>query len=228
MLRFFPNGILRMGREAQSFDTHIVVGNWIDSPLNIALVIVESFVLLFILKDILNICVSMGPCIQRWKPLVALEHNIHQSKLRDHIALCILPVSVMILQWSGLWGVSYLKILGGIAAYYVIKRLIYVLVPHRKVGSEQWRSCRNAATLFFILLTILWLFSVGFFLIINIPIEIKRWILGVEAGFCILLSFIRQREILSSQCGAFLSFLYLCALEIVPMAGLVCVILFVS
>ena len=200
MLRFFPNGILRMGREAQSFDTHIVVGNWIDSPLNIALVIVESFVLLFILKDILNICVSMGPCIQRWKPLVALEHNIHQSKLRDHIALCILPVSVMILQWSGLWGVSYLKILGGIAAYYVIKRLIYVLVPHRKVGSEQWRSCRNAATLFLV----------------------------VEAGFCILLSFIRQREILSSQCGAFLSFLYLCALEVVHMAGLVCVILFVS
>ena len=216
-----------MSREAPSLDAQTVT-NWGDSPLNMALIIVESFVLLFILKDLLQLCASLGPCIQRWKPLVSMEHNIHQAKLRDHVAVCVLPASVMILQWSGLWRGSYFVIVGGIAAYYIFKRIVYAVIPHRKVGSEMWRSCRNSAALFFIMLTILWLLSIGIFLIANFPIEIKKWILGAEAGFCILLRFIRQREIWSSQCGAFLSFLYLCALEIVPMAGLVCVILFVS
>lgn len=227
MPRFFPNGILRMSREAPPLDAQLAA-SWIENPLNMGLILVEAFVFLFILKDLLQVCISLGPCMQRWKPLVSMEHNIHQAKLRDHVAICVLPASIMILQWSGLWRCSYVVIVGGIAAYYIIKRLIYAVIPHRKVGSEPWRSCRNSSTLFFILLTILWLFSVGFFLIVSFPIEVKKWILVVEAVFCILLSFIRQREILSSQCGAFLSFLYLCALEIVPMAGLVCVILFVS
>ena len=74
---------------------------------------------------------------------------------------------------------------------------------------------------------VLWLLTVGAMVVLGLPQDVVRWVLVGELALCMGLTFIRQTEILASQCGVFLSFLYLCALEIIPVTGLVSVLMLV-
>jgi len=69
--------------------------------------------------------------------------------------------------------------------------------------------------------------TVGAMVVLGLPQDVVRWVLVGGWALCMGLTFIRQVEILASQCGVFLSFLYLCALEIIPVTGLVSVLMLV-
>lgn len=225
ILQIFPNGQLCLPSDGSA----VLPGSpaWALQPVNAALIILEAFVVLFTIRDILALCVSMWPCIQRWKPLVSLEHNIQQARMRDKVSFLLLPVLVLVVRGVELRTAPLGWIAAVVLAYYVVRRILYALIPHRKVNSEYWRACMNAASLFSVMLSVLWLLTVGAMVVLGLPQDVVRWVLVGELALCMGLTFIRQAEILASQCGVFLSFLYLCALEIIPATGLVSVLMLV-
>ena len=139
----------------------------------------------------------------------------------------MLPVLILVVRGVELRTAPLGWIAAVVLAYYVVRRILYALIPHRKVNSEYWRACMNAASLFFVMLAVLWLLTVGAMVVLGLPQDVVRWVLVGELALCMGLTFIRQAEILASQCGVFLSFLYLCALEIIPATGLVSVLMLV-
>ena len=139
----------------------------------------------------------------------------------------MLPVLILVVRGVELRTAPLGWIAAVVLAYYVVRRILYALIPHRKVNSEYWRACMNAASLFSVMLAVLWLLTVGAMVVLGLPQDVVRWVLVGELALCMGLTFIRQAEILASQCGVFLSFLYLCALEIIPVTGLVSVLMLV-
>lgn len=159
ILQIFPNGQLCLPSDGGA----VLPGSqvWALQPVNAALIILEAFVVLFTIRDILALCVSMWPCIQRWKPLVSLEHNIQQARMRDKVSFLLMPVLILVVRGVDLRTAPLGWIAAVVLAYYVVRRILYALIPHRKVNSEYWRACMNAASLFSVMLAVLWMLTVG-------------------------------------------------------------------
>ena len=172
ILQIFPNGQLCLPSDGGA----VLHGSqvWALQPVNAALIILEAFVVLFMIRDILALCVSMWPCIQRWKPLVSLEHNIQQARMRDKVSFLLMPVLILVVRGVELRTAPLGWIAAVVLAYYVVRRILYALIPHRKVNSEYWRACMNAASLFSVMLSVLWLLTVGAMVVLGLPQDVVR------------------------------------------------------
>ena len=105
--------------------------------------------------------------------------------------------------------------------YLVAKRLIAELMPLRRITSETRLAVRRALYTYGIVLAFVMLLTVGLWMLVRWNEDAMIWVFAAEAGAILLLSMVREGEILSSTYHPLVSFLYLCALEIVPAAGLV-------
>ena len=223
--QFFPNGLLRLPKSEPAVVLEQVA--WAQQPHIAALIIIEAFLILFFLKDRILFFREVIPCLQRWRALVSLEHNLQQARNRDRLALVMSPVIVLCLQGCQMLNHSLVWITVVLLAWYILRLLLYLLIPHRLVNSEYWSACRNSMNFLLSELACLWLVSIAFCLLFSLPLPARASLLCIEAALCLLFLFVRQFQILSSQCGSFRAFLYLCGLEIIPVVGLVIILVFV-
>ena len=93
--------------------------------------------------------------------------------------------------------------------------LCFALVPKRS-NHDNYFLARRSAFNFFILLVTVQLLTVGICYLAGVPENILRMVLLAEAGFIYLVLIIRRGQILSAYCNPLATFLYLCALEILP------------
>ncbi len=192
------------------------------------IIVLEVLVVLVMLRDIIEVLRVSAPCFQRWRAMVSLEHNIGQSRTRDKVCLCLMPAMIILMLCYNLVVINVWQFLIYLSGLYVVRRVLYATVPHHKVGSEFWGASMNAPNLFVITTIVLWLLSVVVMWAFSASGIVYKVVLWVELGYFFVFSIIRQFQILRSQCGALQAFLYLCALEIIPMAGLVVVIFLVK
>ncbi|MGM9788031.1 MAG: hypothetical protein ACI3ZF_03905 [Candidatus Cryptobacteroides sp.] len=225
LLQTFPNGLLRLPRSEPAVVMELL--DWAHQPHIEALIILEAFLILFFLKDRILLFRELIPCLQRWRALVSLEHNLQQARNRDRLALVMSPAIVLCLQGCGIIRHSLLWIALLLITWYLLRVLLYALVPHRLVNSEYWSACRNSMNFLLSEMAYLWLLSIAVCVLFSLPLPVRAYLLSFEAAACFLILFVRQFQILSSQCGSFRAFLYLCGLEIIPVAGLVLTIVFV-
>ena len=223
LLDYFPNGILRLPRSSQMVAETL---DWAHQPHIELLILLESFLILFFLKDRILLFKELVPCIQRWRALVSLEHNLQQARNRDRMALVMSPVIVLCLQGCQMVNHSLIWITLVLLAYFLLRVLLYLLIPHRLVNQEYWSACRNSENLLLTELAYIWLLSIALSLLFRLSLPLRGIILAFEALACYILLFIRQFQILSYQCGSFRAFLYLCGLEIIPVVGLVFTFIF--
>ncbi len=222
-LQSFPNGILYLPKTAPAMADAASV--WIEQPVHGLLVLAEAVVILFFLRDILFIMPPSLACFQKWQRVVSVEHNIPWARTRDRVALCLFPAYVLMVQWSGIWTVDLWWIAIGLAGYDWLRKILYYLVPHRRVSDEYWQACRNTPVVFSLPLAFLWMVSMMVLLVCGAVESVSGAILLAELACFLMISLVRQAEILSHRVGAFQSFLYLCGLEFVPVTGLVIVVL---
>ena len=185
-----------------------------------ALLIVE-------LADLIRLFPHLLRCISLWKGNLDLEHSVNQARTRNTLALVTaLVLCVFADRWiftnSSVrgslpveWRLAFSA--GQIGGYVVLRMLLYLLTKFRSKTSEYALCLRHSMYNYQIMLTVLMLTSVLFLLVFRAPDSVVSMVLHIEFGLFTLLYLVRYAQILASRCSIFITILYLCALEILPL-----------
>ena len=107
-----------------------------------------------------------------------------------------------------------------LAAYLLLRVIIYLILrPSR--GLEQFRVAHHATYTFFIVMMLLELITAGILSVCRVPDDVMRNVLYLESAVVYLAFLVRKAQILSLSCNPLRTFLYLCALELIPSAALI-------
>lgn len=195
-----------------------------------AILITASVVIgLLSLKSFLRQYPTFLQCISRWKGAFSLQHSLGDARDRDILAIiCLLPFAIIIDKYS-VYDADFLgsvpellripSIFGGAILLAMLRR---ALGPtHRRYHREQvLTSVRSMYTHFIVLVT----FLIGTVLILeafNCSAVTIKMLCIIEIAFMELISMTHTAQILGSFCHGIETFLYLCALEIIPTALIV-------
>ncbi len=195
------------------------------------LALISTVMVITLLKRLVNIFPSLVACMIRWKESVNLEASIKNSYDRNIIALSMIIPFCLIAEKFRLYDPSFMEgmgedlrigvISGVFAAYLIIRTLASMMAQPRKSRKKTFGPAVRAAYSFFIIQTLLLLAAGGVLSFIDIPAEsIKSAMLWISA-FIYALLLLRKLQIFASGFSIFASFLYLCALEILPTGLLV-------
>jgi hypothetical protein len=198
----------------------------------VASLLVAVSVLLFLLalRSFLNVLPYLSDNIFRARGSAALESSVRVSRDRNLVAAVFLIPAILLMYRYRLVDAAILDTLtpdyrllaiaGLFLGYLVIRFLLYRWLRPRRRYDEYQKAYRTGYT-FFILLMMLALVSVAVCYVLRLQDSTVRTVLLVETGALFLLYLLRRGQILSLSCKPLTTFLYLCALELLPAALLV-------
>lgn len=160
----------------------------------------------------------------------ALEFSVRVTRERNLFAYLMLVPAVLMMsryrlynptfmhQFTGEW--HLLACAGVLAAYILLRTLIYVILKPRR-RYEYFRLAHRAIYTFFIILMLIALPLLGILTLADVNDLIIKTVLSalLAVVYCVFL--VRKAQILSLSCSGLQTFLYLCALEFLPTATLV-------
>ncbi len=195
------------------------------------LALISTLYIITILKRLVNILPSLLACTIRWKESVNLEASVKHSYDRNIIAIGMIIPFILVTEKFSLYSPSFLEgmvdnlrigVLSGVFfAFLAVRGLASTILRPRKVRQKTFGIAIRSAYSFFIVLTLLLLAAGGVLSFTGIPAEtIKSAMLWISA-FIYTLLLLRKLQIFASGFSVFASFLYLCALEILPTGLLV-------
>ena len=214
-----------------------------NTPSDHAPILAESYpflfpvlAVLFVLASILFLprFLSLAPLLFdslfRARGSVSLENSVRYSNDRRLLAtVCLLPASLMVYRYQ-LWDAAFLHemsdgwhllcVIGVFTLFFLLRLAMYALFkPRRKV--DFYRLARRTGYTYFILLVLIALVTVGVLALFGCNDLTVKKVLILESGFIYAVFFARRAQILALSCNPFRTFLYLCALEILPVGALV-------
>ena len=195
------------------------------------LALISFFICLLLLKTFVEVFPSLMACLVRWKESVNLDASVMLSRDRDIMAVAmIMPFcltaarfSLYSPSWTGDFGADdRLGITTGIIiAYILLRKGLEHAFRSRKISPKTYKTACKSSHTFFIILTLVLMTLGGVLSFLDIdPTAIKSAMLWVSA-ITYMLFLLRKVQIFNSSCSFFISFLYLCALEILPTGTLV-------
>ena len=197
-----------------------------------ASLLVALSVLLFLLtlRSFLSILPYLADSVFRARGSAALEGSVRVSRDRNLIAaVFLLPAFLLIyryrlvdIAWFDTLSPDFrlLAVAGVFLGFLVLRFLLYLWLRPRRRLDEYQTAYRTGYTLF-IFLMILSLATVGILYLLGAPdLTVKSFLLA-ETGVAFLENLLRRGQILSAFCKPLTTFLYLCALELLPAALLV-------
>lgn len=204
---------------------------WGDLLANQLLAVLAVVLLVVAMSDFFRLLPDLLYSFDRSRGAAALEHSIGQARTRNLLALfCILPFCLVADRYA-LWRPDFWQAvpaawsapatLGAMAAFLLVREIFYLVARPRRLGNEEADTLHHAPYNFFILLTLLMLVTVGVLTLLRSDDGFIRTLLLWETALVWLFSLIRSGQFLGSFCNVFSTFLYLCALEIIPAALLV-------
>jgi hypothetical protein len=200
-------------------------------PISVS-ILVAVFVLLMIvlLPTFLQLLPFIADSLLRARGSAALENSVRVSRDRNTVALVMmLPAFLLAFRYrlydpsfiSAHTGDTRLWLIGACLTGYLLLRLfIYLLLKPRR-RYENYQVAHHASFTFFILMVLLLLLTAGILSLFKIQDSAMRVVLYAETAFVYLVFLLRRTQILSSSCNHFRTFLYLCALELIPSAALI-------
>ncbi len=204
---------------------------WADYPVNSIAVILFTLLALLTLKSLLNLYPMLLDSLTRWKGCVNIDSSIRLKSDRNLLSLIWLLPIVLVADRYGLPRLSLLDRippewhLSGTLAVLVIwlalRYICYFVCSLRARRQETFRSAHKALFNFLIVLAMLMILTAGIISFTQLSDDTARTIFLYEAAFFYLASLVRERQILGTFCSHFQTFLYLCALEIVPTGALI-------
>ena len=198
----------------------------------IAPMLVAVSVLLFLLslRSFLNVLPYLSDSVLRARGSAALEGSVKVSRDRNQIAAVFLIPAILLVYRYRLFDIEWfhtlsedfrLLAIAGVMVLYLLLRFLLSrwLRPRRRY--DDFVLSYRAGYTFFILLMMLALVTVGVLAILgSSDLTVKTFLL-VETGVIFFLYLLRRGQILSLSCNPLTTFLYLCALELLPLALLV-------
>ena len=219
MIPDFPNGRLWMSDEP--LEALAREASWAQDPMHSVIAILAIVLLIIFMQDYFILWTPVMRCLLRAKANIEIEHSIQLARTRNRAALVmLLPMWLIAERFSIISGRIWLS-LAIMLGYLVLKRLVAAIVLPRRLSAEVRLAVRRALYTYDIVLAFVMLATVGLWLLVRWDAGAMVWVIVAEAGAALLLSMVREGEILSATYHPLVSFLYLCALEILPAAGLV-------
>ena len=221
---FFRTGSLLL---EQSASGELPAGAAPVSYLFSALVIL--FVLLFLItvRSFLHLVPFLSDSLMRARGSLALENSVRVSRDRDMVAMVLIIPAVLLLVRYGIYEPSFFAPLGSdvrlllvasmFIGFLVLRFILYKLLRPRK-RYDNYQLSYRAGNTYFILLMLLVLVSAGVLWLFHANDLFMRTFIIVEAATVYLFFLVRRAQILSLSCTGLTTFLYLCALEILPAA----------
>jgi len=200
--------------------------HWNDFLLNRILCIFSIALWIVLLSEYMKLLPELRYCMLRGKGNVALEHSLSLSRTRSLLSaamflpFCLLCDRYKLFEphwWDRIVeGGSILITCGICLVFIVIRKLISFFLCPKKLKGDEKGAVRNT-------LSNIFLFCIPLMLAISAVGKISG--LGDTAlkttlicliGLTYLLVLVREIEILRMHCDGFSTFLYLCALDFVP------------
>lgn len=194
------------------------------------LVLVFVVLMILLLPSFMQLVPYLADSFLRARGSSALENSVRVSRDRNTVALVmLLPAQLLIFRYR-LYNPDFLAwrsgdsriwlIAAAFGVYLLLRVVIYVLLKPRR-RYEAYQTAHHTAYTFFILMVLLMLLTAGGMFLLKAPDQVIRTVLYAESGAVYFIFLIRRAQILSLSCNHFRTFLYLCALELIPTAALV-------
>ena len=201
---------------------------WREVTVNRIFVVAAVLLCLLLIRDYLKLLPLLLSALGRSRANIEIEHSVSLARIRNRcIPAAILMLAILADAYQALpypflakiapqWGVATAL---GLTAGYFLLRFLYISAFRLSALDSESRGALRCAPCNYLLAALpLMLASAGILATAKTPENAVRAVLQAEFIACLLLSFLRERQILASKFSAFKSFLYLCALEIVPLA----------
>ena len=195
------------------------------------LALISLLIALLLLKTMVGVFPSLIACLTRWKESVNLDASVQLSRNRDITALAlVIPFCLTVTRFRlydphfmvGLNDNGRLAVtIGILIGWMLLRTFLEHLLRRRKGNPKAYGTARKAAYTYLCILTLLLMLTGGIMAFVDAaPETIKTAMLWISATiYAVLL--LRKTQILISSYSFFASFLYLCALEIIPTGALV-------
>ena len=204
---------------------------WSTYWTNSALVVISAALIVIFINDCLHIFPMLVKGLGQWKVHREIEHNIPIARTRNillaifSIPLCLIADRYSLYHPALLDKVPPLWSVFATAGAYILYRLLRLLTFSRlrfpKLHPEERMAIHHIFDDLLIALTALMLASVGIMLIIKVSDYAAKIVLLVEAGLAFFIVCIQIYQFLAVQHSRLSTILYLCALEILPLAAMV-------
>ena len=205
---------------------------WSQCLTNRIVIAVAVALLLIDLVDLLSIFPALTHNLKTSRGAMSLEHSVSVARSRNvSAALFAIPFCLMADRYAlypaHFWqtmpqGISLAVVAGVLVAFIVVRHIIHLLVTHpRRHDQEKAHAIHRVMYTFFILMVILMLATVGVMALKTAPDAVIRRVLNWEMIGMYAFAFFREGQILASNCSGFSTILYLCALELLPLAMLI-------
>ena len=195
------------------------------------LALISLLIALLLLKTMVGVFPSLIACLTRWKESVNLDASVQLSRNRDITALAlVIPFCLTVTRFRlydphfmvGLNDNGRLAVtIGILIGWMLLRTFLEHLLRPRTGNPKAYGTARKAAYTYLCILTLLLMLTGGIMAFVDAaPETIKTAMLWISATiYAVLL--LRKTQILISSYSFFASFLYLCALEIIPTGALV-------
>ena len=189
-------------------------------------VMMVIFILLALLLvgNFIGIIPHLADSILRARGSTALEGSVRVSRDRNIIAMVFVIPAIVIMYRYCLYYPDFVKgmtpnarlwtTMGVVVGYLLLRHILFLWLKPRR--SDAYSMSHRAGYSFFILMNLVVFFTLGILLLFNTRDAAVRTVILVEVILFYAVYFFRRGQILSTNCKPFTTFLYLCALEILP------------
>ena len=195
------------------------------------LALISTLIAIALLHRFINIFPSLMACTIRWKENINIHNSLKLRTDRNLLSLAmILPFCLCIYHFQ-IYKPGFLdtmtetlkltSVIGVFVIYTILRSILYFSLKPPKGHDETFMAAHYAARTFFILLTLTIIAVAGCLSLFNVPVETTQSVIFWLTGGIYLIFILRKIQILLSGYSFFMSFLYLCALEILPTGVLV-------
>lgn len=206
---------------------------WADIVVNRILVVVMLAAALLVLRDYLRLWPLLAGCLVRSRGNIEIEHSLGMARSRNRCGLvgmgmlalladryCLYPAAFM----TGLApGVRTAVLLGILVAWILMRAVMAALFRRGKLDSEARAAASRALWNYFLAVLPLMLLSVAVFWLFHVVDDTARIVLWAELFVVLAFTLFREGQILRGKYFVLQTFLYLCGLELIPLATIIIV-----
>lgn len=195
------------------------------------LALISVLFVLAMLKRIASILPMMATCLIRKKENITIDTSLKLRTERDLAAASmLLPFCLAASRFrlydagfmTGMTDNAVIGITAGVFIGYILLRsALAAAIRPKRIPSAIYHAAISTAHTYFFLLTLLMLVTGGLMSACGAGQHIIKTTMFWLSGTIYTLYLIRKMQIFSSGCNLFVSFLYLCALEILPTGVLI-------
>ena len=206
-------------------------GLWTDVTVNRILVIVALVLALALIRDYLRLWPMLAGCLVRARGNVEIEHSVSQARIRNRCATVGALILALLMDRYDLCRASFMQaippewrtiaIIGVLICFQLLRLFVYVLIGsifRTKLDSESRSAAHRCLCNYFLCFLPVFLLSAG---ILQTPVSVTQWVLWVELALCATVTLLREGQILKSRYSLLQTFLYLCALEMLPFSAII-------